>query len=128
MIELSKTLIYEFWYDYVKAKYCKKGKLCHMNTDIFIAHIKTDDIYKDIAEDVETRFDTSNYELDRSLPKGKNKKVIGLMKDELGGKIMTKFVGLRAKIYSYLTDDGSEDKKAKDTKKCVIKRITTNNL
>ena len=69
----------------------------------------------------------SNYELecnsiDRPLPKGKNKKVIGLMKDELGGKIMTKFVGLRAKTYSYLIDDGSEDKKAKSTKKCVIKR------
>ena len=69
----------------------------------------------------------SNYELecnsiDRPLPKGKNKKVIGLMKDELGGKIMTKFVGLRAKTYSYLIDDGSEDKKAKGTKKCVIKR------
>ena len=60
-------------------------------------YIKTDDIYKDIAEDVETRFDASNYELDRLFPKGKNKKVIGLMKVELGGKIITKFVGLRAK-------------------------------
>ena len=98
-----------------------------MDTDSFIVYIKTDDVCKDIAEDVETRFDTSNYELefnsiDRPLPKGKNKKVIGLMKDELGGKIMTKFVGLRAKTYSYLIDDGSEDKKAKGTKKCVIKR------
>ena len=64
-------------------------------------------IYKGFAEDVETRFDTSNYELHRSLQKGKNKKVIGLMKNELGAKIMIKFVGLRAKIYSYLTDDGS---------------------
>ena len=82
---------------------------------------KTDDIYKHIAEDVETRFDTSNYELDRPFPKGKNKKVIGLMKDELGGKIMRKFFALRAKICSDLIDDGSEDKKAKDTKKCVIK-------
>ena len=73
-----------------------------MDTDSFIAFIKTDDIYKDIAQDVETRFDTSNYELqcnsiDRSLPRGKNKNVIGLMKNELGWKIMTKFVGLRAK-------------------------------
>ena len=81
---------------------------------------KTDDIYKDIADDVETRFDTSNYELDRPLPKGKNKKVIGLMKDKLGGKIMTKLVRLRAKPYSYLIDDGSEDKKSKGTKKCVL--------
>ena len=92
-----------------------------MDTDSFIVYIKTEDIYKDIAEDVETRFDTSNYELDRPLPKGKNKKVIGLMKDELGGKIMTKFVGLRAKTYSCLIDDGSENKQAKDTIKCVIK-------
>ena len=72
-----------------------------MDADSFIVQIKTDDIYNDIAEDVETRFDTSSYKLDKPLPKGK-KKVIGLMKDELGGKIMTKFVGLRAKAYSYL--------------------------
>ena len=79
-------------------------------------------IYKDIAEDVETRFDTSNYELDRPLQKEKKKKGIGLMKDESGRKIMTKFVGLRAKTYSYLIENASEDKKAKATKKCVIKR------
>ena len=98
-----------------------------MDTDSFIVYIKTDDIYRDSAEDVETRFDTSNYELecnsiDKPLPKGKNKKVIGLMKDELGGKIKAKFFGLRTKTYSYLTDDGSEDRKAKGTKKCVIKK------
>ena len=83
---------------------------------------KTDDIYKDIPEDVETKLDTSNYELDRPFPKGKNKNVIGLMKDELGGKIMKHIVGLKEKMYSYLIDDGSEDKKAKGTKKCVMKR------
>ena len=66
----------------------------------FIVYIKAYDIYKDITEDVETRFDTSNYNLERPLLKGKNEKVIGLMKDELGGKVMTKFVGLRAKTYS----------------------------
>ena len=88
----------------------------------FIAYIKTDDIYEEIAEDVETRFDTSNYEYDTPLPKVKNKKVIRLMKDELGGKIMTKFVGLGAKTYGYLIDDSSGYKKAKGTKKCVIKR------
>ena len=84
-----------------------------MDTDSFIIYIKMDDIYKDIAEDVETRFDTSKYELDRSLSKSKNKKVIGLIKDEFSEKIMIKFVGLRAKTYSYLIDDGSEDKKQK---------------
>ena len=76
ILELSKILMYEFWYDYVKPKYGEKVKLCYMDTDSFIVYIKTDDIYKDIAEDVETRFDTSNYELDRPLPKGKNKNKI----------------------------------------------------
>ena len=93
-----------------------------MDTDSFIVYIKTDDIYKDIAKDVEKRFDTSNYELERPLLKGKNKKVIGLMKDELGGRITQEFVGLRSKTYCYLIDNVSEDKKAKVTKKCVIKR------
>ena len=99
IFELSKILIYQFWHDYVKPKYNKKAKLCYMDTVLygFIVYIKTDYIYEDIAEDVETRFDTSNYELEcnsteRPIPKGKNKKVIGLMKDELGRKIMTKFV------------------------------------
>ena len=110
IIELSKILMYEFWYGYVKPKNGKKVKLCYMDTGIFIVYIKTDDIYKDIAEDVETRFDASNYDLDRPFPKGKNKKVIELMKDEFGRKIMTKFVGLRVKTYSYLIDDDSEDR------------------
>ena len=80
-LELIKILMYEFWYDYVKPICVKKTKLCYMDTDSFIAYIKTDDIYKDILEDDETRFDTSNYELDRPLSKGKNEKVIGLMKN-----------------------------------------------
>ena len=109
ILELSKIVMCEFWYDYVKPKYDEKAKLCFMDTDSFIAYIKTDDIYKDVAEDAETRFDTSTNELDRPLPKGKNRNVVGLMKDELGEKIMTKFVGLRGKTYSYLIDDGNED-------------------
>ena len=84
--------------------------MCYIDTDSFIVYIKTDDIYKDIAEDVETRLDTSNYELDRPLPKGKNRKVTGLMKDEFRGKIMRKFVRLRANTYSYLIDDSSNKK------------------
>ena len=114
--------MYEFWYDYAKPKYGEKAKLCYVDTEGFIVYIKTDDIYKDIAEVVETRFDTLNYELNRSLWKWKTKKVIGLMKDLLGEKILTKFVGLREQTYSYLIDDDSEDKKAKSTKKCVIKK------
>ena len=92
-----------------------------MGTDSFYSQFLKDCIYKDIVEVVETRFGTSNYELGRPLPKGKNKKVIGLMKVELGGKIMMEFVGLKAKTYSYLIDNGNGDKKAKGTRKCVIK-------
>ena len=90
ILELNKMLMYEFWHDYVKPKYGEKTKLCSTDTESFIVYIKTNDIYKDIVEDFETRFDISNYELDTPLPKGKNKKAIGLMKGGLGGKIMTK--------------------------------------
>ena len=123
ILEISKMLMYEFWYDYMKPKYNDNVKLCYMDTDSFIMNIKTNDFYEDIASDVENRFDTSNYKINRPLPTGKNKKVIDLMKDELGGKIITEFVTLRPKTYSLLTDDGKGDKKAKGTKKCVIKRM-----
>ena len=107
----------------MKPKYNNNVKLCYMDTDSFIMNIKTNDFYKDIANDVENRFDTANYEVNRPLPTGKNKKIIGLMKDELGRKIITKFVTLRPKTYLLLTDDGKEDKKAKGIKKCVIKKM-----
>ena len=123
ILDISKILMYEFWYDYMKPKYGNRVKLCYMDTDSFIMNIKANDFYKDISNNVDERFDTSNYEVNSPLPTGKNKKVIGLMKDELGGKIITEFVTLRPKTYSYLTDDGKEDKKAKGTKKCVIKRM-----
>ena len=83
-----------------------------------------DDVEDVDPEDVETRFNTSNYELDKPLPKVKNKKVIGLIQDELGGEGMKEFVGLRAKAYSYLKDNNDEDKKAKGTKTCVKKNNT----
>ena len=123
ILEISKIIMYEFWYDYVKKKYGDMVKLGYMDTDSLIMDIKTKNFYKDIAQDVEERFDTSNYDVDRALPKGKNKKVIGLMKDELGGGIITKFVALRPKTYSYMTDEFIEMKKAKDIKKCVIKKM-----
>ena len=97
ILEISKTLMYEFWYDYMKPKYNNDVKLCYMDTDSFIMNVKTNDFYIDIANDVENRFDTSNYEVNRPLPTGKNKKIIGLMKDELGGKIITEFGTLRPK-------------------------------
>ena len=123
ILDIRKILMYKFWYDYIKPKYGNDVKLCYMDTDSFTMSIKTNDFYKDIANDVEKRFDTSNYEVNRPLPTGKNKKVIGLMKDESGGKIITEFVTLRPKTYSYLTDDCKEDRKAKGTKKCLIKRM-----
>ena len=115
--------MYEFHYDYMRPKYGSKVKLCYMDTDSFVYEIETEDFYRDIAKDVEKRFDTSGYSKDdnRPLPIGKNKKVIGLMKDELGGKIMTEFVALRVKMYAYRKIDKEvEEKRCKGTKKCVV--------
>ena len=99
MLDISKTLMYEFWYDYIKPKYQDKAKLCYTDTGSFIIHIKTEDFYKDITNYVEKWFDTSNNDENdkRPLLIGKHKKVIGLFKDQLGGKIMKEFFGLRAK-------------------------------
>ena len=123
ILEISKLLMNEFWYDYMKPKYCDNVKLCYMDTDSFIKNIKTEDFCKAIANEVEKRFDTSNYECDRPLPTGQNKKVIGLMKDELGERVIKEFVVLRPNTSLYLIDDCKEDKKAKGTKKCAIKRM-----
>ena len=94
-----------------------------MDTDSIIIHVKIEDFYEDIANDVEKNYDTSNYTCERPLPIGKNKKVFGLRKDDLGGKIMEEFVGLSPKCYSYIMNDGKVDKKAKGTKKCAIKDV-----
>ena len=101
ILDISKIAMYEFWYDFIKSKYGSSAKLCYMDTDSFIINVKTEDFYKDISENVIERFDTSNYIYDRPLPIGVNKKVLGLMKDELGGGIITEFVALRPKAYSY---------------------------
>ena len=125
ILDLSKIIMYEFHYDYMVPKYGDRLKLCYMDTDSLVYHIKTEDFYADIVDDVQTRLDTSGYIPDRPLPVGLNKKVIGLMKDELGGKIMTEFVALRPKLYSYKKLDGSEDKKCKGIKKCIVKKTLT---
>ena len=129
ILDLSKMVMYEFHYDYIKPKYGSKVRLCYMDTDSFVYEIETEDFYRDITGDVDTRFDTSGYskEDNRPLPIGKNKKVIGLMKDELGGKIMTEFVALRAKMYAYrkLDEKKPEDKRCKGTKKCAIAETLT---
>ena len=120
ILDQSKTLICEFWYDFVKPKYGENVKLlCFTFSPFwcFLVDVKADDIYKDIGKDVETVFSTSNFEIDRLLPKGKYKKVIGLIKDELGEQILKKFPGLSAKAYSYSKDNNDEDKKRKRYKK-----------
>ena len=128
ILDLSKIVMYEFHYDYMVPKYgLEKLKLYYMDTDSLVYDIRTEDFYEDIANDVESRFDTSGYNKTdfRPLPIGLNKKVIGLMRDELGGKIMTEFVALRPKLYSYKKLNGSEDKKCKRIKKCVVKKTLT---
>ena len=124
ILDISKVLMYKFWYNYIKTKFGDNARLCYMDTDSFIISIKTEDFYKDIANDVKKWFDTSNYDKNdkRPIEIELNKKVIGKFKDELGRKIMKEFVVLRAKTYAYLLDDNNEIKKAKGTKKCVIKR------
>ena len=116
ILEISKTLKYEFWYDYIKPKYQNNAKICYMDTGSFIIHIKTEGFYKDIADGVKKVYYTSNCEIDWPLPKEMNKKVLGLMKNELEGKIITEFVALRRKTYSYLTGDDKNVKKSKEAK------------
>ena len=127
ILDISKTLMYEFWYDYLKPKYQDNIKLCYMDTDSFIIQIETDDFFKDISNVVDKWFDTCKYDKNdnRPLEIGKNKKIIGKFKDELNGKIITEFIALRAKTYAYtqLNEDKIEEhKKAKGTKKFVIKK------
>ena len=98
----------------MKAKYGKKAKLCYLATDGFTVYTKIDDIYKDTAEDVEKKLGASNYELNRPLPKRKNKKVIAVIKSSIRWKIMKEFVEEKSKLYTYLINDGSGDKKIKD--------------
>ena len=124
ILDISKTLMYEFWCDNIKPKYGGRAKLCYVDAHSFVIHKITEDFYKDIANDVERWFDTSNYDENdkRPLSIGMNKKVISLFKDELGVKIITEFCALGAKTYAYLLDDDREYKKAKGTNKWVIKR------
>ena len=118
ILDISKILMYEFWFDYINRKYGDRAKLCYTDTDSFMIYIKTEDFFEDISNDVERWFDTSNYNKNhkRLLPIGENKKIPGIFKDELGGKIITEVVALRPKIYAYLINDG------KGTKKCVIRQ------
>ena len=123
ILDLSKTLIYDFHYRYILPKFGKKQKLLFTDTDSLCYEIETDDFFKDIADDVGGMFDTSNFDMNHSSGiQGKNKKVPGMMKDEAGGKIIEGFVGLRAKLYCYKMFEGKEEKKCKGIKKGVIKK------
>ena len=121
ILEISKTLMYEFWYDYMKPKYANNVKLCYMDTDSFIMNIKQMIFMKIFLMMLKIGLILQIMSIGLCQQE-KIKQVIGLMKDELGGKIITEFVTLRPKTYSFLTDDGKEDKKARGTKKCIIKK------
>ena len=109
ILDIRKTLMYEFWYEYVKQKYKDKANLCYMDTDNFVINIFTEEFFEDINNDMERWLDTSNYDKNdnRPLPMGMNKKLINVFKDELGGKIMKEFCALRAKTFTYLMDNDS---------------------
>ena len=127
ILDLSKTVMYDFHYRYIKPKYGSKAKLLFTDTDSLFYEIETEDFYKDISRDVKDRFDTSNYPENHpsGIPTGINKKVLGMFKDEAGGKPIKEFVGLRAKLYSFKMDEGKENKKCKGIKKAVVERSIT---
>ena len=127
ILDLSKTLMYDFHYNYIIPKYGNKAKLLFTDTDSFLYEIETEDFYKDISGDVRDRFDTSDYPEGHpsGIPTGINKKVLGMFKDEAAGKIIKEFVGLRAKLYSYIMEEGKENKKCKGVKKQVVEENIT---
>ena len=124
ILDLSKIIMYDFHYNYIKSKYADKAKLLFTDTDSLMYEIETEDFYKDISGDVKDKFDTSDYPENHpsGIPTGENKKVLGMMKDEVAGKIIKEFVGLRSKLYSFVMDDGGETKKCKGIKKQVVER------
>ena len=127
ILDLSKTIMYDFHYNYIKPKYGEKAKLLFTDTDSLMYEIETEDFYKDISKDVKDRFDTSDYPENHpsGIPTGINKKVLGMFKDEAAGKIIKEFVGLRAKLYSFIMEDGKENKRCKGVKKQVVESSIT---
>ena len=124
ILNLSKTLMFDFHYNYIIPKYGNKAKLLFTDTDSFIYEIQTKDFYKDISGDVKDRFDTSDYPDNHpsGIPTGINKKVLGMFKDEVAGKNIKEFIGLRSKLYSFITEEGKENKRCKGVKKNVVEK------
>ena len=116
--------MYDFHYNYIKKKYGDKAKLLFTDTDSLMYEIQTEVFYNYISADVKRRFDNSNYPPNHpsGIPSGFNKKVLGMFKDEAGGKVIDEFVGLRVKLYSYKMLEGEESKKCKGVKKSVVKK------
>ena len=127
ILDICRTLMYDFHYNYIKQKYDDKAKLLFTDTDSLMYEIQTSNFNIDISADVEHRFDTSNYPSGHpsGIPTGLNKKVLGMFKDEANGKVIDEFVGLRAKLYSYKMFEGEESKKCKGVKKSVVKNSIT---
>ena len=120
ILDLSKTLMYDFHYNYIKDKYGDKARLLFTDTDSLTYEIKADDVYQDFYKD-KHKFDNSDYPNESPYFDKTNKKVIGKFKDEAAGIPITEFVGLRSKMYSYIKDIGNGGKKAKGIKKNIIK-------
>ena len=122
ILDLSKIIMFDFHYNYIKPKYGNNAKLLFTDTDSLFYEIQTEDFYKDISGDVKDRFDTSDYPENHpsGIPTGINKKVLGMFKDEAAGKIIKEFVGLRSKLYSFIMEDGEENKRCKGVKKQVV--------
>ena len=113
ILDLSKSLIYDFHYNCIKTKYGDKAKLLITDNDSLAYEIQTKDFYKNITPDIEKLFDTSDYPTNHpsGIKTRLNRKVLGMFKDEAGGKQIVEFVALRAKLYSYKMHHDSEDKK-----------------
>ena len=118
ILEISKELMYDFFYNFLKKKYGEKCKLIYTDTDSFIIEIETEDFCKDMEKNKEM-FDTSDYPKDHFLHSNINKKVLGKMKDECNGVVISEFIGLRSKMYSIKTEKDEEIKKAKGVKKIL---------
>lgn len=125
ILELSKVTMYEFHYDHIVDKYGQNARLLYTDTDSFIYHIQTEDLYDDMARDIDI-YDTSNFDRDHPLFSERNNKVVGKFKCETGSVAPCEFVGLRSKMYSLLVPSASKPKlRAKGVKKSYVKQHVT---